>query len=364
MPCDLPRFLLYLHDRVRCHAGSSRCLRNYLAHDPARYQHGAAVPDFHGQFWFVDLRSPAEAAAALRHASLCLCPIEFDSVLVDGGTVAYWAQHLGEFAQTTEPLKELFPAGGFGLKGLVKVFGVPGAALALYSTAKPEKKKIVAGLLIPATLTSIVAGVTEPLEYTFLFVAPVLFVIHAVLSATLMVVSYSLGVVGSFGGGLIDWAAQNYIPLGANHWQMYLIHILVGLVFVGIWFVVFRTVILKFNLKTPGREDDDATEVSLKTKADYQAKTNHKKAEKTAYAKQIIEALGGPENILEVTNCMTRLRVSVKDAAQVQGNDYFRSIGAHGVVKVGNAVQVIVGVNAPFIRGTVNELLDSERSVS
>ena len=291
-------------------------------------------------------------------------PIEFDSVLVDGGTVAYWAQHLGEFAQTTEPLKELFPAGGFGLKGLVKVFGVPGAALALYSTAKPEKKKIVAGLLIPATLTSIVAGVTEPLEYTFLFVAPVLFVIHAVLSATLMVVSYSLGVVGSFGGGLIDWAAQNYIPLGANHWQMYLIHILVGLVFVGIWFVVFRTVILKFNLKTPGREDDDATEVSLKTKADYQAKTNHKKAEKTAYAKQIIEALGGPENILEVTNCMTRLRVSVKDAAQVQGNDYFRSIGAHGVVKVGNAVQVIVGVNAPFIRGTVNELLDSERSVS
>ena len=294
-------------------------------------------------------------------------PIEFDNVLVDGGTVAYWAQHLSEFAQTTEPLKELFPAGGFGLKGLVKVFGITGAALALYSTAKPEKKKVVACLLIHATLTAIIAGITEPLEYTFMFVAPALFVVHAILSATLMVVSYSFGLVGNFGDGLIGWATLNYIPLGASHWKMYLVHILVGLIFVGIWFIVFRTIILKFNLKTPGREDD-SSEVSLKTKADYKekiaGKKEGKKEGKIEYAKRIIEGLGGSNNILEVTNCMTRLRVSVKDAAQVQSNDYFRSIGAHGVVKAGNAVQVIVGVNASFIRGTVNELLENEKNVS
>lgn len=286
-------------------------------------------------------------------------PIEFDNVLVDGGTVAYWAQHLGEFAQTTEPLKELFPAGGFGLKGLVKVFGITGASLALYSTAKPEKKKVVAGLLIPATLTAIIAGITEPLEYTFLFVAPALFVVHAVLSATLMVVSYMAGLVGNFGDGVIGWATLNYIPLGPSHWQMYLTHILIGLVFVGIWFVVFRTIILKFDLKTPGRENDDRA-VTLKSKQDYQAKNSRKKEDKIAYANRLIEGLGGRGNIREVTNCMTRLRVSVNDISQVQDNDWFRAVGAHGVVKAGKAVQVIVGVNAAFIRSTVNEILEGE----
>lgn len=284
-------------------------------------------------------------------------PIEFDSILVDGGTVAYWAQHLGEFAQSAEPLKALFPAGGYGLKGLVKVFGITGAALALYSTAKPEKRKIVAGLLIPATLTSIVAGITEPLEYTFLFVAPGLFVVHAILSASLMVVSYMAGLVGNFGDGIIGWATLNYIPLGANHWQTYLIHFLVGFVFTGIWFAVFRAIILKFDLKTPGREEEGET--SLKTKADYRAKTERrKKGDKREFANQVIEGLGGKENIEDVTNCMTRLRVSVKDASLVRENEYFTGIGAHGLVKAGNAVQVIVGVNASFIRGTVKEILE------
>ena len=285
-------------------------------------------------------------------------PLEFDNLLVDGGTVAYWAQHLGEFAQSAEPLKVLFPQGGFGLKGLVKVFGIAGAALALYSTAKSEKKKVVAGLLIPAVLASLIAGITEPLEYTFLFVAPGLFVVHAVLSACLMMASYAMGLVGNFGGGLIDWATLNYNPLWQNHWQTYLVHIGVGLIFTALWFVTFRFIILKFDLATPGREKEDET-VSLKTKADYRAKTDKKKKEgKTEFASRIIEGLGGADNIEDVTNCMTRLRVSVKDGEKVESNAYFQGIGAHGVMKAGNAVQVIVGMNAPFIKSTVKELLE------
>lgn len=291
-------------------------------------------------------------------------PIELDSLLVDGGTVAYWAHHLGEFSRTALPLKELFPQGGYGLKGLVKIFGILGAALALYSTAKPEKKKIVAGLLIPATLTSLIAGITEPLEYTFLFVAPLLFVVHAVLSATLMAVEYIFGVVGNFGGGLIEWITLNYIPLGAMHWRMYVVQIGIGLIFTGIWFVVFRWMILKFNFKTPGREDDD-TEVSLKTKADYKEKkateaASKKKGKKSNsdYAKEIIEGLGGKDNIVDVTNCMTRLRIEVKDESLVKELGYFKGIGAHGLVKAGKAIQVIIGLSVPFVKGAVSEELE------
>lgn len=287
-------------------------------------------------------------------------PIEFDNLLIDGGTVAYWAQHLGEFAQSTQPLKVLFPQGGYGLKGLVKVFGTIGAALALYSTAKPQKKKVIAGLMIPATLTAVIAGITEPLEYTFLFVAPGLFLLHAVLSAFLVVVSYMAGVVGNFGGGLIEWITLNYIPLGANHWQTYLIQVVIGIIFIAIWFVTFRFVILKFNLKTPGREDD-AVDSRLITKAEYKnSKEGDKKTKRKELAERMIEGLGGSDNIKDVTNCMTRLRVSVKDTKKVKSNDWFVSAGAHGLVRAGSAVQVIIGVNVPFVKSEVQEILNRQ----
>lgn len=287
-------------------------------------------------------------------------PIEFDNLLIDGGTVAYWAQHLGEFAQSTEPLKALFPQGGYGLKGLVKVFGSIGAALALYSTAKPQKKKIIAGLMIPATLTAVIAGITEPLEYTFLFVAPGLFLLHAVLSAFLVMISYMAGVVGNFGGGLIEWITLNYIPLGANHWQMYLVQMLIGVIFTGIWFVTFRFAILKFDLKTPGREADEEAS-RLITKAEYKDSAKRSKQEKRAeLAGRMIEGLGGRDNIIEVTNCMTRLRVSVKEVSKVESNAWFVKAGVHGVVKAGNAIQVIIGVDVPFVKSEVQELLESQ----
>lgn len=280
-------------------------------------------------------------------------PFIFDSAVVQGGINVYWATHLGDFANSAQSLKAMFPAGGFALHGLSKVFGCVGIALAIYSTAKPEKKKMVAGLLIPAALTAVVAGITEPLEFTFLFIAPVLFLVHALLAATLSAVSYSLGLVGNFGSGLIEWAALNWIPLGKYHANIYIMQVIVGIIFTGIYFVVFRFLILKFNFLTPGREKDNA-EVKLYNKEDYR---NKKKAPNAEKATIFLEALGGKDNIVDVTNCATRLRISVKDESLVQDVEVFKGAGAHGLVKNGKAIQVIVGLSVPKVREDFEKLL-------
>lgn len=280
-------------------------------------------------------------------------PFIFDSAVVQGGINVYWATHLGEFATSAQSLKSMFPEGGFALHGLSKVFGCIGVALAMYSTAKQEKKKMVAGLLIPATLTAVVAGITEPLEFTFLFIAPVLFLVHAVLAATLSAVSFSLGLVGNFGSGLIEWAALNWIPLGKYHTSMYIMQIVVGFIFTAIYFFVFRFLILKFNFLTPGRESGEG-ETKLYTKKDYKNKKSEGGSDK---ATVFLEALGGKENIVDVTNCATRLRISVKDENLIQDVSVFKAAGAHGLVKNGKAVQVIVGLSVPKVRDDFEKLL-------
>lgn len=188
--------------------------------------------------------------------------------MVEGGIQVYWAQHLQEFSQSTEALKTLFPEGGFALHGNSKVFGSVGIALALYFTAAPENRVKVAGLLIPATLTAMLVGITEPTEFTFLFISPLLFAVHAVLAATMATVMYICGVVGNFGGGLLDqFLPQNWIPMFHNHASMMFIQIGVGACFTALYFVTFRALILRLNLKTPGREE---SEIKLYSKADYQ----------------------------------------------------------------------------------------------
>ena len=287
-----------------------------------------------------------------------------ERILIPTGIATYWPQHLAQYAMSQQSLTELFPAGGFALHGHSKIFGSVGIALALYMTAKPNKKKIVAGLLIPATLTAILAGITEPLEFTFLFVAPILFVVHAILAATLAAAEFAFGVSGNFGGGIIEWAAQNWIPLAKNHWQTYLIQIAIGLCFTAIYFIVFRFVILKMNLKTPGREDDDE-ETKLYTKADYKAKKGEEsikedKSGKSKTAKKaegILEALGGKENIVDVTNCATRLRLTVKDESKLAADSVFKSAGALGVVRNGKAIQVIIGLSVSQVREEFEQLL-------
>lgn len=285
-------------------------------------------------------------------------PFVFDSVVVQGGINVYWATHLGEFANSTQSLKELFPAGGFALHGMSKVFGCTGIALAIYSTAKSNKKKIVAGLLIPATLTAVVAGITEPLEFTFLFIAPVLFVVHALLAATLSATAFAFGVVGNFGSGLIEWAALNWIPLFSNHAMTYVIQIVIGIIFTGIYFVVFRFLILKFDFKTPGREEDD-TEAKLYTKNDYKEKKN-KASANNEKAIKFLRGLGGAENIGDINNCATRLRLSVKDETLLETDEYFKRAGAHGIVRNGKAIQVIVGLSVAMVRDEFEKEVEKE----
>lgn len=290
-------------------------------------------------------------------------PFVFGPAVVENGIASYWPQHLSEFATSNISLVEMFPAGGFSLHGLSKVFGAPGIALAIYATAKPQKKKVVAGLLIPATLTAVIAGITEPLEFTFLFIAPVLFAIHATLAATLAAVSYSLGVVGNFGGGLIAFLAQNWLPLFRYHWNTYLTQIIVGLSFTAIYFFTFRYLILKFNFATPGREVD-GKDTKLYTKKDFKEKksntnqNNEKLEDNQALA--FLEALGGSENIVDVTNCATRLRISVKDETKLLDDSVFKEAGAHGIVRNGTAIQVIVGLSVPQVREDFEGLLANQ----
>jgi PTS system arbutin-like IIC component len=292
-------------------------------------------------------------------------PFVFGPAVVEGGIQVYWAQHLQEFSQSTLPLKTLFPEGGFALHGNSKVFGCLGIALALYATASPENRVKVAGLLIPATLTAMLVGITEPLEFTFLFISPVLFVVHAFLAATMATVMYMCGVVGNMGGGLLDqFLPQNWIPMFHNHASMMFIQIGIGLAFTGIYFLVFRTLILRFNLKTPGREE---AEIKLYSKADYQASRQQTTAAAAKETKQgqaagFLEALGGTNNILSVNNCATRLRITLVDMSQTQSDDIFKTLGAHGVVRRGNGIQVIVGLNVPQVRDQIENLMKDASS--
>lgn len=283
-------------------------------------------------------------------------PFFYDSVIINGGVYSAWATALPDLAASSDSLKSLAPWAWPTLTGLSKVFGCPGIALAFYATTKDKKKKQIAGLLIPITLTAIVCGITEPIEFTFLFIAPVLFVVHAVLAATLATVANALGVVGVLSGGLIEMSALNFIPLMASHWQTYLTLLVVGLVFTGIYFVVFRFLILKFDFKTPGREDDEE-EIKFHTKADFKEKQAGGKVEKQSLAAAILEGLGGKDNIVDVTNCATRLRVNVKDEKLVQSDSYFKSIGTHGLKATKTNIQVIVGLKVPSVREDFEALL-------
>ena len=282
-------------------------------------------------------------------------PFYYDNVVVPGGLYAYWATKLPEIAASSASLKSLVPMAGFTSTGFSKIFGCPGIALAFYSTAKKEKKKKILGLLIPITLTAIFCGVTEPIEFTFLFVAPVLFVVHALLAATLSTTMYLAGIVGIHSGGAIEMASLNWIPLMGNHWKQYLLLLVIGLAFTGIYFVVFKFLIQKFDFKTPGREDDD--EIKFGSKEEFREKKGSKQDQKIEFAQLILEGLGGKDNIEDVTNCATRLRVNVKDETLCKDDPYFKSIGAHGCSVNGKSFQVIIGLKVAGVRDDFESLL-------
>lgn len=335
------------------------CLAWPIVQDWMRGLQGFFISSGNIGIWFYGFLQKILIPTGLHH--FIYAPFTYDNAIVQGGTSVYWATHLPEFQTSAQTLKELYPI-GFSLSGLAKVFGSIGIFGAFYVTSKPEKRKQLLALIIPGALTAMLTGITEPLEFTFLFVAPGLFFVHALLDATLQSIAFALGVVGDFGGGIINWVFLNWLPLGYYHWRTYVTQVVLGIIFAVIWFLVFTYLIRRFDLKTPGREDD---EVKFYTKADYLDKKengtavanldNHSKTE--IQAAEYLTLLGGKENIEEVTNCATRLRVTVRDGAKVASEQEFKQAGAHGLVKNDKAIQVIIGLNVSFVRDDFEALL-------
>lgn len=227
---------------------------------------------------------------------------------------------------------------------ITMMFGLCGAALAIYHTAKPERKKVVGGLMLSAALTSFLTGITEPLEFSFLFVAPMLYVIHDVLDglAFMMADIFNITVGQTFSGGFIDYLL--FGVLQGNEKMNFLWVIPIGIVWFVLYYVIFRYLITKFNFKTPGREDEGVTET----------------VEATDRAKMIIQALGGKENIDVVDCCATRLRVTLNSDKAVD-KTMLTSTEARGVIQKGNGVQVIYGPHVTTIKNEVEELLENDK---
>jgi len=234
----------------------------------------------------------------------------------------------------------------------IMMFGLMGAALAMILLAKNDRRKATAGLLGGAALISFVTGITEPLEFSFMFVAPFLYLIHAIFTALSMYITNFLGLRHGFGfsAGLTDYLLNFGLAQGPLELA------LVGVGFFFLYFIVFYGLIRAFDLKTPGREDADALTAAEMTGVI--EGISDQEDERMAQARGIVYALGGRDNIVAVDNCATRLRLTVEDAALVDART-LKALGAKGVVKPSNkAVQVIMGVDAEFVANAVNELLD------
>ena len=242
------------------------------------------------------------------------------------------------------------------------IFGLPGAALAMYQCAKPEKKKAAGGLLLSAALACMATGITAPLEFSFLFVAPALFAVQVVLAGSAYMIAHMLNIaVGlTFSGGFLDFFLFGILQ--GNEKTSWMRVIPVGIIYFFLYYFIFKFMIKKFDFKTPGREDDD-TETKLYTKADVNARKEAQKGENTeAGADPVSEAitrgLGGKKNISDVDCCATRLRCTVKDAALVN-DGVLKATGASGVVHKGQGVQVIYGPNVTVIKSNLEDYLET-----
>jgi glucose-specific phosphotransferase system IIBC component len=269
---------------------------------------------------------------------------EFGDYVNKTGQVVHGDQNIF-FAQLKDNVP--FTAGSFMTgKFPFMMFGLPAAALAMYHEAKPEKKKLVAGILGSAALTSFLTGITEPIEFSFLFVAPALFAIHAVFAGLSFMTMYLLNVkIGmTFSGGVIDFILFGVLP-NRTHWWMV---IPVGLVFAVIYYFGFRFAIRKWNLKTPGREDDEV-QVDTAVNAD-------------ELAVGVLAGLGGKENIVHLDACITRLRVSVNDIQKVD-KEALKRLGAAGVLEVGNNIQAIFGPKSDQLKEQIKQVIAGQITV-
>lgn len=299
---------------------------------------------------------------------LLYMPIYYDNLVINDGIYATWTNLLPILSHSTRPLNELAPWAGFTATGWSKLFGLPAIAAAFYFTAKPERRAGLKAILWPAIVASVVCGITEPLEFLFMFTYPGLFLLYAVLSSCLAMAMNFFGVVGIFSGGFMEMAAFNFIPLMRMHAGSYLLALGIGLMFSAVFFLVFRGLILAFDLKTPGREDHTASDAALarltgKNSAKEGAAqngTDNQSSQDHLLAEQVVALLGGVSNIVGATNCATRLRVEVADPSVVADNAAFVAAGARGLIVTGKTAQVIIGVSVPRIKEHFDRIMGLE----
>lgn len=299
---------------------------------------------------------------------LLYMPIYYDNLVIHDGIYATWTNLLPILSHSTRPLNELAPWAGFTATGWSKLFGLPAIAAAFYFTAKPERRAGLKAILLPAIVASVVCGVTEPLEFLFMFTYPGLFLLYAVLSSCLAMTMNLFGIVGIFSGGLMEMTAFNFIPLMRMHAGSYLLALGIGLMFSAVFFLVFRGLILAFDLKTPGREDHIASDAALarltgKSSAKEGAAqngTDNQSSQDHLLAEQVVALLGGVSNIVGATNCATRLRVEVADPSVVADNAAFVAAGARGLIVTGKTAQVIIGISVPRIKEHFDRIMGLE----
>lgn len=286
------------------------------------------------------------------------------SMIIDGATIQ-GAQNIF-FAELASKSTEVFSVSATRFmsgKFPFMIFGLPAAAYAMYKAARPEKKKIVGGLLLSAALTSLLTGITEPLEFTFLFVAPVMYAVHCVLAGLsyMLMHIFNVGVGMTFSGGVIDLTLFGILQGNAKTNWIWIV--VVGLFYAVIYYFIFYFMITKLNLKTPGREADNE-ETKLYTRKDVNARKGGSSLSDSSFDRVsalILRGLGGKENISDIDCCATRLRITVENSDIVNDN-MLKESGASGVIHKGNGIQVIYGPQVSVVKSNFEDFLESDDS--
>lgn len=275
-----------------------------------------------------------------------------DGTLVSGAQNIFFAELASNSAEPFSVSATRFMTGKFPFM----IFGLPAAAFAMYRAARPEKKKAVGGLLLSAALTSMITGITEPLEFTFLFAAPLMYGVHCVLAGLsyMLMHIFNVGVGMTFSGGLIDLTLFGILQGNAKTNWIWIV--IIGLIYAVVYYYVFYFMITKLDLKTPGREVDNG-EVKLYTRADYNKKSGDKTSE------LLLKGLGGKDNISDLDCCATRLRVTVKNT-DLTDESTLKASGASGVIRKGNGIQIVFGPKVSVIKSALEDHMDDPLSDS
>ncbi len=277
-----------------------------------------------------------------------------DGVMVQGAQNIFFAELASKATEQFSVSATRFMSGKFPFM----IFGLPAAAYAMYRAARSEKRKVVGGLLLSAALTAMLTGITEPIEFTFLFVAPVMYIVHCILAGLSYMLMHILnvGVGMTFSGGVIDLTLFGILQ--GNEKTNWLWIVIIGLIYAVIYYVVFSFMIKKFNFRTPGREEDDE-ETKLYTRADYNSRKNGntKKDIADSASALILSGLGGRSNISDIDCCATRLRVTVKDENIVQ-DGLLKQSGASGVIRKGKGIQIVYGPQVSVVKSKLEDYME------